>query len=176
MNTSLWLLITINITYEGMLDWLIPKLLRNPWEVKLNSDWLTLNLLKVSSQLKLDSDLLISKKTKKFSIIMARFCLVDAFETPWLDWRNFLARLNRQSILILFHVENNWLLSLHFFFHFYSFFEAIQLFISKYLGPSKSLFSLKIFLEKPSMIINKRAVCFACGREYARLLVSHVVF
>ena len=80
------------------------------------------------------------------------------------------ARLNSISFLIFFHVKINWLKKLLFFF-FYSFFEAIQLFLSKSLGLSESpIYSQLLFLiiEMPSLNRNERVASFECGREYTR--------
>ena len=55
--------------------------------------------------------------------------------------------------------------------HFYSFFGAIQLFVSKNVGHSNSPNFFLLF-EMPSLIRNKRVACLECGREYTRLHAS----
>ena len=53
--------------------------------------------------------------------------------------------------------------------HFYSFFEAIQLFSSKNLGHSKSPnFSFFFLVEMPALNSNEKIACLECGREYTR--------
>ena len=48
--------------------------------------------------------------------------IANNLKTPWLDWRDFIsARLNSISILISFHVKNNWLRKLLLLFTFTNF-------------------------------------------------------
>ena len=142
MNTSFWLVITTNITCEGMLNCLISKLLKNKWEEELSSDRLTLNLLKFLWPLKLDSDCLIAKFLK----------------TPWLDWMIFnSARLNSISILIFFHVKKNWL-KLHITVFVYLC-SLLRLFNSSFLNIWDILnfpFFLFLLFEMPSLNRNEK--------------------
>ena len=105
----------------------------------------------------LDSDWLIAKLLK----------------TSWLDWMVFIsARLNSISILIFFHVKNNLLIRLLFYFTFIHF---LRLFNSSYLKFWDILnlpFNLSLLIEMPSLKRNERLACLECGREYTRLHAS----
>ena len=93
-------------------------------------------------------------------------CLMP-LKTPWLDWMIFIsARLNSISILILFHVKNNWLISLLFL---YTFIHFLRLFNSSYLKIWYILnlpFNLSLLIEMPSLNRNEGVACFECAREY----------
>ena len=82
------------------------------------------------------------------------------------------ARLNSISNLILFHVKNNWLISLLFLFTFIHF---LRLFNSSYLKIWYILnlpFNVSIPIEMPSLNRNKKVACLEFGREYTRLHAS----
>ena len=86
-------------------------------------------------------------------------------KTPWLDWMIFIsARLNSISILILFHVKNNWLISLLFLF---TFIQFLRLFNPSYLKIWYILnlpFNLSLLIEMPSLNRNEGVACLECGR------------
>ena len=86
-------------------------------------------------------------------------------KTPCLDWMIFIsARLNSISSLILFHVKNNWLISLLFLFTFIHF---LRIFSSSYLKIWYILnlpFNLSLLFEMSSLNRNERVVCLECGR------------
>ena len=126
MNTSFWLLITTHTTCEGILGIYkqFYRLLKNLLEVELHFDWLTLNFLKIPCPLKVGSDWLISENIKVSLILMldSDWLIAKFWKTPLLDWMSFIsARLNSKSILIFFHVKNNWLKNLLFLFLFIHF-------------------------------------------------------
>ena len=99
--------------------------------------------------------------------------IAKLLKIPWLDWWIFIsAKLNSISILILFHVKNNWLISLLFLFTFIHF---LRLFNSSYLKVWYTLnlpFNLSLLIEMPSVNRNERVACLECGRENARLHAS----
>ena len=92
---------------------------------------------------------------------------------PWLDWMIFIsARLNSISILILFHVKNNWLKKLLFFLTFFHFLRLFNTSHLKYRDILYLQFILKFFREMPRLNRNEKIACLECGREYTRLHAS----
>ena len=102
-------------------------------------------------------------------------------KTPWLDWMIFIsARLNSISILIFFHVENNWLISLLFLFTFIHF---LRLFNSPYLKNWYILnlpFNFSLLLRcRHSLETKKLHVLIVAGNTLTKMhqdIVEHVVF
>ena len=91
-------------------------------------------------------------------------------KTPWLDWMIlFSARLNSVSILIFFHVKNNFSRILLFSFpftHFLSLFKVSLLKIWDILN--HPFFFIFLPIEMPLLNRKKRVACLECEREYTR--------
>ena len=88
-------------------------------------------------------------------------------KTPWLYWMIFIsASLNSIFILILFHVKNNWLISLLFLFTFILFLRLFNSSDLKIWYISNLPFNLFFLIEMPSLNRNERVACLECGREY----------
>ena len=93
---------------------------------------------------------------------------------PWLDCMIYFSAWPSKKIsnLIFSHVKNNkWEIYISVFIYFFSFFQAIQLFLSKNLRHSKPpIYSqiLSFLLEIPSLNRNEKVTCLECGREYAQ--------
>ena len=99
----------------------------------------------------LDSDWLIAKILK----------------TAWLDWIRFIsARLNSESILIFFHVKNNWLRILLFLFIFIHFFRLCNFSFLNFWD----ILNLPYFFYL--LIRNERIACLEFSTEYTRLHAS----
>ena len=105
----------------------------------------------------LDSDWLIAKILK----------------TPCLDWMIFIsARLNSISILIFFHIKNNWLIYLLFYFFYIHFLRRFNSSYQKFLCILNLPFNFSLLIEISSLNRNERIACLECGREYTRLHAS----